>query len=55
MIKYIPSNEASNHIKQNLTKLKRHVDSFTIIDRGFDTSSSEMDQAIRTLKSNIDI
>ena len=54
-IKYIPSSEMSKHIKQNLTKLKRHIDGFTIIHGGFETSSSEMDQAIRTLKSSIDL
>lgn len=43
------------HIKQNLTKLKRHIDGFIIIHGGCDSSSSEMHQAIRTLKSSIDL
>lgn len=42
-------------MKQNLTELKRSIHGFTIIDGGFDTSSSEMDRAIRTLKGSIDI
>lgn len=54
-IKYIPRSETSNHMKQNLTKLKRSIHGFTIIDGGFDTSSLEMDWAIRTLKGSIDI
>lgn len=55
VIKFIPDNETSNHKEQNLMKLKRHVDSFTIIHGGCDTSSSEIDRANRTLKSTINI
>jgi hypothetical protein len=53
VIKYIPSNEASNYMKQNSTKLKRHVDCFMIIDGNLNSASSKMNRAIRTLKISI--